>query len=344
LHWHPREFCTGSCDQPFDARGQHSTSIITRRVQKIVKKHNPDEPLFAYLAYVALHAPYQAPKRYRNKFRDKPWHTRRKGYAAMLNQMDTEIGKLIRTLKNKDMWKDTLLVFVSDNGASKGLQDGKAFHGQKFELYEGGINVDGFISGPARAKLGIRKGKFPHMFHATDWLPTLASLVGAMPQGQKLDGIDQIKAIRTNEQQRKGFFIGYNFKKQKNGPARATSKAIRHLQWKLIHIFRGQDPRYRGKDTYELYNVKADRQEKRKVRGRRWGRIRKILKRTLKNFQFPPQQPRSNRKCKSALTRTKWGKVYKKPHCSCQVLGRCARNVEGGRRRTQEKNNNKKTI
>ncbi len=123
-------------------------------------KRNKNKPFFLYLSYYSVHTAMEAPeelvKKYRSKYdakygegkseelfgqnhngphKDNPY------LAAMLESIDTGIGKIMKSLEDQGLAENTLLVFFSDNGgAGKGANNGD-LRGSKMWLYEGGIRV-----------------------------------------------------------------------------------------------------------------------------------------------------------------------------------------------------------
>jgi len=330
LHWHKHEKCSDGCDEPFDARGKYSTVVLSQRTQNIIRNHATTKPLFTYLAFPAAHDPFQAPTWAKKLYREKPWNTNRKAYAAMITVIDREIGRIVRALGKKNMWRDTMLVVMSDNGAPIDVAS-KNFplRGKKMTLYEGAIRLNAIVSGPGMKKVGFRTGKMTRLFHVTDWLPTLASMVGVEPEGQVLDGLDQTRTLggNLNAGVRKGFFVGYNMHRQSSGVRSITADGIREDEFKLIRIFGPEDERYRERESYELYDLKRNQGERNNVVSM-YPLVRDRLLQQLNRIvsTFLPQQEKESSYCtgiNQAPKRTKWGMIYVTPHCHCDALNAC---------------------
>lgn len=91
---------------------------------------------------------------------------------AMLSQLDSNVGQVVKSLKERGMWNDTVLVFISDNGGKLGPSGNAPFRGGKFSYFEGGLRVVNFVSGGAfpSSRMGTT---WNGLVHIADWLPTL---------------------------------------------------------------------------------------------------------------------------------------------------------------------------
>merc|ERR1719181_447370 len=95
---------------------------------------------------------------------------------------DSAIGDLVESLKTNNMYDNSVLVVVSDNGGSP--IDGTnnwPLRGAKKDYYQGGVRVPGFIYSPLLADSnGGNYRKYDALFHVSDWLPTLVHGVATL--------------------------------------------------------------------------------------------------------------------------------------------------------------------
>ena len=97
-------------------------------------------------------------------------------------------------------------------------------------------------------KLGIGTGKLDHLFHAIDWLPTLANIAGVSPKSKDLNGINQTKALKRGTPARSELFLYGSFlvnakcnKRNPNKMSRQRYAAMRKgTNWKLVHLITQQ--------------------------------------------------------------------------------------------------------
>ena len=103
---------------------------------------NKEEPFFLYLPYNAPHAPLQAPNSYYEKF-DYIKDPVKRIYAAMISNLDDNIGRLTQVLDSLHLSDNTIIFFLSDNGGAtyNGTTDNAPFRGGKLTNFEGGIRI-----------------------------------------------------------------------------------------------------------------------------------------------------------------------------------------------------------
>lgn len=102
-------------------RGNWSTQIFADKASEIIRNFDKESSsLFLYLAFQDVHWPLQAPPEYFSEFNGKVGNVtgslERQWVCAMASFLDTGIGQVVQSLKDANMYDDTLLIFVSDNG------------------------------------------------------------------------------------------------------------------------------------------------------------------------------------------------------------------------------------
>ena len=145
---------------------EYSSNLYGDLAVDAVRNHDPSTPLFLYLAFQAVHAPYDP----------VPNNPLASTFEGMLWAADVKVGQVISALKEKQMYDNTLIVYSSDNG---GTGDGNNYplRGEKHSNWEGGVRVAAFVSGGV-VPPALRGTKNDINTHIVDWYPTFAHLAG----------------------------------------------------------------------------------------------------------------------------------------------------------------------
>jgi len=186
-------------DGTFLKEDGYFTTLIGNEAVNIIDNHDTSKPLFLYVASLAPHAPYQAPKEDIDAHKDLAGDVHRHTYAAMITALDTQVGRIVAALKEKDMLDNTLIIFSSDNGGAtnplfatgarspeereesggvsleeKTPASNGAFRGGKGSLHEGGVRVPTIFYWPAKLKPGV----VTVPLSMVDVMPTVLALAG----------------------------------------------------------------------------------------------------------------------------------------------------------------------
>lgn len=158
----------------------YATDLFTQHALKVIKRHDATTPLYLHLSYPNTHCsnsydPLQAPSHYVRKFESHLPNVTRRTYAANLYTMDESVGQIFRALASRDLLRNSVVLFTSDNGAGdRGVfpNHGSNYplRGVKGTLWEGAIRVPSFVWSPLIQK---NPRVYSGHFHVTDWLPTL---------------------------------------------------------------------------------------------------------------------------------------------------------------------------
>ena len=191
--------------------------MVMKTFEFIIK--NKNKPFFLYLPYtgphVSLQAPDEAVKEYLGKFEEQPYRGEkgyastlnpRATYAAMINYMDKQIGRIMALLEELGLDENTIVMFSSDNGATfdAGGVDTEFFNsvgglrGRKQDLYEGGIREPFIARWPGKIPAGRVTDHISVQF---DMMATLAELIGA--KAPPNDGISFLPTLLGNDKQQK---------------------------------------------------------------------------------------------------------------------------------------------
>lgn len=248
-------------------QGEYLPERLGRETVNFIRQHK-DEPFLAYLSFYDVHIPLMTTDKLREKYEEKResievegpiWGTVKGSkvrlkqlhtvYAGMVEAMDRAVGRVLDTLDELNLDKNTVVIFMSDNGglstseghptANVPLKAGKGW------LYEGGIREPMMIRWP-----GVTKpGSTCHTpVISTDFYPTMLEMAG-LPQkpNQHMDGKSLVPLLRGKSMDRGPLFWHFPHYGNQGG---LPGAAMRDGKWKFIR-------RYED-NSLELYNLEKD--------------------------------------------------------------------------------------
>ena len=310
---HPKEM-TG--DEPADRwrSENYAPYRMIDEAEAFLERHieqHADQPFFLYLPFiephVAMHPPQASIDRFPEEWDREPYrggngytpHPRpRAAYAAMIHDLDSYVGRILKILDQRGIADRTLVVFSSDNGTTHAGQKEKSFHvggvdaeffnstrdlrGYKGSVYEGGIRVPMIARLPGIIPAGTTNDT-PCYF--ADWFPTLCDLLDLKkPSG--LDGVSLVPILRDPNarlDQRPPMVWVF--------PEYGGQVAVRWGDNKLVR--RGLATKNPG--DWELYDLAADRGESKDLASTHPARVQEgvgiLLKNMSENSIFPVRLP-----------------------------------------------------
>lgn len=165
------------------------TDVLTDAAIQFIDK-NKDKPFFCYVPYNAPHSPFQVPDKNFNKYKNKGLDDELSAVYGMVENVDDNVGRLLKYLKDKKLEENTIVIFMSDNGPNTVRYNG-VMRGIKGSVHEGGVRVPFFIKWPGK----IASHKIQEVITANiDIYSTLLELCKLKPIPTKpLDGISFAK-------------------------------------------------------------------------------------------------------------------------------------------------------
>ena len=217
------------------------TDAFTREGLSFIERHH-QEPFFLYLAYNAPHTPLQATLKYYDRF-EHIKDERKRIYAAMVSALDDGVGQIISKLSQYGLLKNTLIIFLSDNGCAlytKACSNDPLRLG-KLSPFEGGVRVPFAMMWPDFIPA---QRKYDDPVSALDILPTvLAAAKTKILPNRQLDGINLLPYLNGEISSPPDRILFW-----RNGP----NWAVREGNWKL----------FSAEGHYWLFDLAADIGEK----------------------------------------------------------------------------------
>ena len=229
---------------------EYLTDALSRESVDFIDR-NADNPFFIYLAYNAPHGPLQATEKYLKRYSHIKEKNRRT-YAAMVSAVDDGVGNIISKLKEKGIYKNTIVYFLSDNGGRlRGDSDNGELRGKKGNLFEGGIRVPFVMQWPRE----IQGGQiFNKPVISLDIFATSKALTSPLVESKnELHGVNLIPFLKCeNNNQPHDFLFWRNNLMQNDVNLRYEASAVRTKKFKFI----------KNKESDALYNLKKEISEK----------------------------------------------------------------------------------
>lgn len=303
---------------PNGPEGEYLTDRITDEAIRLIENRDTSKPFFMNLCHYAVHVPIQAPNRalvekYKQKAKrmglDKQQtfaegdffpceHKKDKRivrrliqsdpeYAAMIENLDDNVGRVIDALKEQGIYDNTIIIFTSDNGGLATAEGSPTCNLPSIEgkgwMYDGGVHVPLIVAGTEAVARGITVDA---LFSSPDFYPTLLHLAGLerIPS-QHVDGFDCSDALLGKSYQRPPMFWHYPHYGNQGG---MPGCAVRDGDYKLLHFFED--------DRDELYDIAHDPSEQNNLIAEKCEMAAK-LKETLNKWledveaQIPTENP-----------------------------------------------------
>lgn len=218
------------------------TEACTLEAIKEVKKAvGMKKPFYLYMSHYTVHAPWQADRRFLEKFKKKGFKGNKLALATMLAGMDKSLGDLRACLDELGVADNTLIVFMSDNGAPRQVPLNKPLRGYKITAYEGGSRVPMLVYWAGKTAKNARS-KSPIIID--DIFPSFLEAAG-LKDIPKNDGKSFLSLLDNSKAKDRPLFWHYpNFYDV------PPFSSVRYKGWKLIYRHTTQ--------KFELYNLKND--------------------------------------------------------------------------------------
>jgi len=247
LHNGKFEKTQGYCTDVFFAQALNWMDSVRRK-----------RPFYAYITPNAPHSPLQVPKEYEQRYAGKVGTNTAK-FFGMIANIDDNVGRLLARLREWGIERDTLVVFMNDNGGTGGLQVFNAgMRGGKNSPWLGGTRAASFWRWPGT----FRPADVNALAANIDFFPTIAELAGARLSPEvkaQVEGRSLVPLLRKPDAPWPDRVLFTHIGRWERGQA-AQAKyhncSVRNTRWQMVCASKS------GEKQWQLFDVKADPGEK----------------------------------------------------------------------------------
>lgn len=267
-------FLDGEARIAFPDAAELTEKITEKAVAYIQAEH--DRPFFLLVAHTMPHEPLAVSQRFAGR-------SKAGLYGDVIECIDSSTGEIIAALESLDQDRDTVVLFLSDNGPKKGHGSAGPLRGFKHQPYEGGVRVPCVAWGPGRIPAGLT---ITEITTVMDIYPTFVAMAGGTASpAQVLDGRDLTRLLCGKPTQippRNEFFYFVRH---------GVLAGVRQGPWKLLR---------QADQPPELYNLVTDLDESKNVAAEHPEIVSKL---TTRMVQFEREVQRTRRPPKGSYRR-----------------------------------------
>ena len=262
------------------APGQFRTDYESDLCESFIRK-NKDKPFFLMLSPYAVHIPLASKSELVEKYRKRAKERKRSlphpVYAGLVEEVDHQVGRIVKEVEAQGLSHNTMIVFTSDNGGLNKRYDYKEhaddvvsnlapLKGEKGSLHEGGIRVPLIVKHPKKVKAGTTCSE-PTISY--DFYPTfVAAANGSLPENQTIDGLNILPLLQNPKAKLNRKAIHWHYPHYHHD---RPAGAIRERDWKLIEYLDGTG-------DIELYHISQDLSESDNLADERKGKVADLKK------------------------------------------------------------------
>ncbi|MEL0060035.1 MAG: sulfatase [Verrucomicrobiales bacterium] len=255
--------------------GDYLTDKLTEKAMEVLDQKADHQPVFLNLWYHSVHTPIdgrpEKVEKYRRKIRQaQPSRHRNADYAAMVESLDENVGRLLKYMESRGWRENALILFLSDNGGFVNecklhpgvpVTSNAPLRSGKGSCYEGGVRIPWIMDLPGSS---LRQKVLEAPVTTCDLMPTVLSILGithdedTLLDGQNLSTLWQ-DVVVPGDLGREALFFHYPH----YYPTTTPVSAMRHGPWKYLYYFEDEREElyYLPADEGEHHNLMATRPE-----------------------------------------------------------------------------------
>ncbi len=225
----------------------------------IAEAKQSDKPFMVWYAPMMPHSPHTPPERLRKKYEPLAHSPHVAAYWGMIEWFDETVGELLAYLDEQNLARDTIVVYLADNGWIQSSEGDRYAAKSKQSPYDGGLRTPIIVRWPAR--IAPRTCATPVL--SLDIVPTILTAIGQQPT-KAMHGVNLFDSQAI--EQRRAIFgecFTHNAIDLEKPAANLRWRWAVSGRWKLIV----PDPRNEPKAVVEVYDLSADPHETRNVAG-----------------------------------------------------------------------------
>jgi arylsulfatase len=245
----------------FEKTRGYCTDVFFAQALKWMASVKGKRPFYTYLALNAPHVPLQVPKEYEQLYAGKVGTNAAK-FFGMIANIDDNVGRLLAQLKEWGIERETLVVFMNDNGGTVGAEVfNGGMRGEKVTPWLGGTRAASFWRWPGV----FRPADVPALASAIDFFPTVAELAGVKPTPEmqaQVEGRSLVPLLRNPSApwpDRVLFTHVGRWERGEAAQAKYRNCSVRSTRWQMVCVSNS------GEKQWQLFDVKADPGEKHDV-------------------------------------------------------------------------------
>jgi arylsulfatase A-like enzyme len=262
----------------------YCTDVFFAQAAKWVEEVKGKKPFYCYIATNAPHGPYNARPEDKALYEGKGLGTDTENYFGMIHNIDQNVGKLMAKLDEWGIAKDTLVIFMNDNGGTAGTKVFNAgMHGAKGSAWMGGTRGISFWRWPGKLQPADCGALTAHV----DFFRTLAGLAGAKLTAEieaQVEGRSLLPLLEDPKAAWEDRTLFTHVGRWRKGTdynlAKAANASVRTTQYHLVSEAPRQPRGKKAKATtpnWKLFDVKADPGELTDIRGKNPEIVKKML-------------------------------------------------------------------
>jgi len=245
-------FCAGHWNNYFDTTLDHNgqpvetkgyiSDVLTDAACRFIES-NRRRPFFCYVPYNAPHGPFQVPDKYFDKYKARGLDDQLACIYGMCENLDDNVGRLLRLLDELEVRDNTIVFFLTDNGPNSDRFNG-GMKGRKGSVDEGGVRVPLFVRWPGRIESGT---EIPQIAAHIDLFATIVDLCELeMPATLSQDGISLAPLLQGRTQDWPDRML-FTFRSP-GGTTAEMLGAVRTQRWRAV----------KRRRAWQLYDMSAD--------------------------------------------------------------------------------------